>query len=85
VKPRFEKYDKEGGSLDSDGLWYGEGEIQEADSEDEDEEEEAEELGLQDDDEEGAPESEVFRIFFSLSKFSWKTSFVRPSFPPGIS
>ena len=61
LKPRFEKYEKKSGSLDTDGLWYGEGEMQEEeDSEDEEEEEEEkEELGLQHEEQE---ESEV--IFF---------------------
>ena len=66
LKPRFEKYSKESGSLDSDGLWYGEGDIQEADSEEEDDdEEEQEELGLEEDDKEEAADSEVIYTFFS--------------------
>lgn len=59
VKPKFEKYAKESGSLDSEGLWYGEGEMQveEEDSGDE-EEEEQEELGLTEDQKDQSSEEE---------------------------
>jgi hypothetical protein len=62
LKPRFEKYDKESGSLDSEGLWYGEGEVQDEEEEDSDQEEQ-EQLGLQQEDE---SETEVFSSSISL-------------------
>jgi hypothetical protein len=62
LKPRFEKYDKESGSLDSEGLWYGEREVQDEEEEDSDQEEQ-EQLGLQQEDE---SETEVFSSSISL-------------------
>ena len=63
LKPRFEKYDKESGSLDSEGLWYGEGEVQEEEKEEDSDQEEQEQLGLQQEDE---SETEVFSSSISL-------------------
>lgn len=63
VRPKHEKYSKEDGSLDSEGLWYNEGEKvvegEEGDKEEEDSEDEAEELGLDEDELASGGEEEI--------------------------
>jgi len=59
-RPKHEKYTKEKGSLDSDGLWYNETDQAEPDdSEESDSEDEQEELGLEEDELASGGEEEI--------------------------
>jgi len=61
-RPKHEKYDKEDGTLDGDGLWYNEGEngaAEEEDNDSDDSEEEAEELGLEEEEMASGGEEEI--------------------------
>jgi len=60
IRPKHEKYNKEDGVLNSEGLWYGEGDEENLGSSEEEDSDEAEELGMEMEDEnESGDENEV--------------------------
>jgi len=59
LRPKHEKYDKETGVLDSEGLWYNEGEVQNDDDKSDTDSDEAEELGMEMEENDSGDDGEV--------------------------